>query len=168
MKKTFFYNFFPTKAEEEEAAKAGSSGANLPVRREVIEIRDFYPPPEPDPANPWRIKKVVNNTDVLTGKLVLMHNDVFEHIFRFWSLEICNQVVNGNKVYVAVWDLTPEGGPVPYQNERIYFGKGPRETYILGWLDVVRNDRVRPRDEVGLYWDQKSGTFHMKILRRAV
>ncbi|KAJ9690983.1 hypothetical protein PVL29_013241 [Vitis rotundifolia] len=168
MKKTFYYNFFPTKAEEEEAAKSGSSDLNLPVKRELIEIRDFYPPPEADPANPWKIKKIVNNTDVLTGKLVLLQNDVFEHIFRYWSLDICNQVVKGNKVYTAVWDLTPESNPIQYQNENTYFGKGPRDTYILGWLDVVRNAKVKSRDEVGLYWDQKTGTFHLKILRRGV
>ncbi|KAL6312249.1 hypothetical protein AAG906_022794 [Vitis piasezkii] len=166
MKKTFYYNFFPTKAEEEEAAKSGSSDLNLPVKG-AHRDKGLLSPPEADPES-MEDQKIVNNTDVLTGKLVLLQNDVFEHIFRYWSLDICNQVVKGNKVYTAVWDLTPETNPIPYQNENIYFGKGPRDTYILGWLDVVRNAKVKSRDEVGLYWDQKTGTFHLKILRRGV
>ncbi|WMV31034.1 hypothetical protein MTR67_024419 [Solanum verrucosum] len=54
LKKTFFYNFFPSK-DEEEACKL----INTPhvVTRELIEIRDIYPLQKIDLGNPYRSRK---------------------------------------------------------------------------------------------------------------
>ena len=54
LKKTFFYNFFPSKINEEAC-----NVNNTPhvVTRELAEIRDIYPAPIIDWQKPWQIKK---------------------------------------------------------------------------------------------------------------
>ncbi|KAL6323456.1 hypothetical protein AAG906_039026 [Vitis piasezkii] len=165
MKKTYYYKFLPTKAEE-EAAKPNTT--IFQVGRVLVEIRDLYPAPVTDPKNPWQIKKVATSTDILTGKLMLLHHDVFEYIFRHWSMEMCSHVVAGNKLYAVIWDLTDETSPVRYHNENIYFEKGPQDTYLLGWMDLARKANMNPNDEIGLYWENRSGTFQFKVLHRRI
>ncbi|KAG5607222.1 hypothetical protein H5410_028714 [Solanum commersonii] len=84
LKKTFFYNFFPSKAEE-EACKLN----NTPhvVTRELIEIRDIYPPTKIDLKNPWQIKKKITHDEVIVGKLVIPFFEIFEYILRYWTLD---------------------------------------------------------------------------------
>lgn len=163
MKKTYYYKFLPTKAEE-EAAKA--SNTPFQITRELVEIRDLYPAPVLDPFNPWQIKKVVTDADILTGKLVLSHQEVFEYVFRYWTLEMCNYLLAGNKFYAVIWDHTDDKNPVRYHNEKIYLEQGPQDTYMLRWLDLVRNSSINPSDEIGFYWQSRSGTFQFKVLRR--
>ncbi|KAL9388971.1 hypothetical protein Peur_017576 [Populus x canadensis] len=105
MRKTFYYNFLPTKAEEDAVA-----ARNVPyqVARAVVEIRDWYPAPRIDPGNPWQIRKSITSNEVGTTKLTLPHDDMFEHVFRF----------------------------------------------------------MNTGDEVGLFWDMRSGTFGFELLRR--
>ncbi|CAM8940578.1 unnamed protein product [Rhodiola kirilowii] len=76
-KKTFFYNFFPTKLEEDHCRVT-----NRPhqVTKSVIEIREAFPPP--DPANPWRIRKTLTFGEVTNGQIFLSCNEVFDHVFR--------------------------------------------------------------------------------------
>ncbi|KAF8034260.1 hypothetical protein BT93_C0528 [Corymbia citriodora subsp. variegata] len=163
-KKTFYYHFIPTKAEE-EAAKA----RNVPyqVTRTLFEINDISPPQLlADPNYPWLIRKVVSNSEIMTGKLVLSHNDIFDHVFRYWALETCNHVVMGHKYLVILVDFTDEKSPKRYQSEHTFLERGVNETYILGWLDIVRNRLFNTGDEIGLFWDVRSGVFHFKMLRR--
>ncbi|KAI6695048.1 hypothetical protein NL676_022758 [Syzygium grande] len=164
MKKTFYYNFMPTKAEE-EAAKA----RNVPyqVTRTLFEINDISPPQLlADPNYPWLIRKTIVNSEIMTGKLVLSHNDTFDHVFRYWMLETCNHVVMGGRYPVALVDLTDEKSPRRYQGKHTLLERGLNETYLLGWLDIVRNRLFNTGDVVGLFWDVRSGTFHFKMLRR--
>ena len=166
MKKTFYYKFIPSKAEEEEAKR---NKKPFQVTRELVEIRDLYPPPIIDPMNPWQIKKVVTNADIITGKLVLSHHEVFEYIFRYWTLEMCNYVLAGNRFYAVIWDVGgEEKPPVRHHNENVYLEIGPRDTYMMGWMDVARNAAVKPNDEVGMFWQSRTGTFQFKVLRHGV
>ncbi|XP_075101632.1 B3 domain-containing protein At5g26805-like [Nicotiana tabacum] len=156
MKKTFFYNFIPSKAEE-EACKA----SNTPwvVTRQLIEIRDIYPPPVLDLKNPWQIKKTVTYDEAVVGKLVLPFIDVFEYIFRYWTLDMANLVVSGHKVNVSLWDVTEENNPKKYDN---YFEMLPNDDYALVCLDLYKDRGLSVDDEIGLYWDPRSSTFVFK------
>ncbi|KAI6695047.1 hypothetical protein NL676_022757 [Syzygium grande] len=163
-RKTFYYNFMPTKAEE-EAAKA----RNVPyqVTRTLFEVNDISPPQlHPDPNYPWLIRKAVSNCEIVNGKLVLSHNDTFDHVFRYWTLETCNHVVMGGRYPVALVDFTDEKSPRRYQSDHTFLERGLNETYILGWFDIIRNRLFNAGDEVGLFWDVRSGAFHFKMLRR--
>lgn len=163
MRKIFYYNFLPTKAEEEAAA-----ARNVPYHtyRTVVEIRDWYPPPRIDPNNPWQIRKSISSNEVVTGKLTLSHEEMFEHVFRYWSVDMANHVILGNKCFVILIDYTDDNMAKRVQGENVYVKSGPNETYILGVLDVVRGRPLNPGDEVGLFWDMRSGTFGFKLLRR--
>ncbi|KAI6695050.1 hypothetical protein NL676_022760 [Syzygium grande] len=164
MKKTFYHNFMPTKAEE-EAAKA--SDVPYQATRTLLEINDIgLPQLLADPNYPWLIRKTISNSDIRTGKLVLSHTDTFDHVFRYWTLETCNHVVTGGRYPVALIDLTDEKSPRRYQSKNTFLKRGPSETYFLGWLDIVRNRHFNANDEVGLFWDIRSGVFHFKMLRR--
>ncbi|RVX02240.1 hypothetical protein CK203_028296 [Vitis vinifera] len=161
MKKTFYYKFIPTKAEEEIAK---SSNTPFQVTRELVEIRDLHAAPVIDPMNPWQIKRVVTNADIITGKIVLSHHEVFEYIFRYWTLEMCNHVLSGNKFYAVIWDISDEKSPVRYHNKNIYLEQGPQDTYALGWMDVARKASINPNDEVGIFWQSRTETFQFKGL----
>lgn len=165
MKKTFYYKFIPTKAEEEIAK---SSNTPFQVTRELVEIRDLHAAPVIDPMNPWQIKRVVTNADIITGKIVLSHHEVFEYIFRYWTLEMCNHVLSGNKFYAVIWDISDEKSPVRYHNKNIYLEQGPQDTYALGWMDVARKASINPNDEVGIFWQSRTETFQFKVLRNGI
>ncbi|GFY97506.1 hypothetical protein Acr_12g0000470 [Actinidia rufa] len=161
MKKTFFFNLFPTKAEEDE----GTANISFQLGRTLVEIRDLCPPP--DPTNPWQIRKQPTISDVVTGRLILSHKETFEHIFRYWSVEMANYVLSGNKAPVVVWDVTEENNPLGYRNDNVYFERGSSEEfYVLGWMELARNRIVSPGDDIGLYWDIRSASFHFKVFQR--
>ena len=79
---------------------------------------------------------------------MLLHHDVFEYIFRHWSLEMCSHVVAGKKFYAVIWDLTDENSPVRYHSENIYFEKGPQDTCLLGWMDLARKANMNPNSGI--------------------
>ena len=60
----------------------------------------------------------------------------------------------------------------PVQSDTImrtfYFEKGPQDTYLLGWMDLARKANMNPNDEIGLYWENRSGTFQFKVLHRGI
>ncbi|TXG47209.1 hypothetical protein EZV62_026503 [Acer yangbiense] len=163
MKKTFFYEFLPSK-EAEEAAKA--RGVPYRVTRTLIEIRDINPPPKIDQNNRWKIKKVVTAGEVMNGKLMLTHQVAFEYIFRYLSMEICKHVIAGYKSYIILVDYTDENNPKKLQGQSLFFQGGGNDTYILGWMELVRSRAVCPGDEIGLFYDKSTGTFGFKVLRR--
>ncbi|KAK9285210.1 hypothetical protein L1049_024398 [Liquidambar formosana] len=168
MKKTFYYTFLPSKAEEVAAAAVETTGIPHQINRVLVEIRDLHPPPPTDPNNPWHIRKMLTSSDIQTGKLLLSHNDTFDHIFRYWTLDMANYVVMGNKLPVPVWDLTDDKNPIKYCSDNIFFEKGPHESYVLGWKDLVRNRFVNSGDEIRLYWEIRSSTFQLKFLRQGL
>ncbi|KAF8034259.1 hypothetical protein BT93_C0527 [Corymbia citriodora subsp. variegata] len=164
MTKTWMYNFIPTKAEE-EATKA----QNMPyqVTRTLIEINDVGPGQFlADPNYPWLIRKAVGSSEIMTGRLVLSHKDIFDHVFRYWTLAMCNHVVTGGRYLVTLVDFTDEKSPRGYQSEHTFLERGLNETYLLGWLDIVQNRAFNAGDEVGLLWDIRTQVFHFKLLRR--
>ncbi|KAJ4833617.1 hypothetical protein Tsubulata_045207 [Turnera subulata] len=176
IRKTFYYNFLHSKAEEEAA-----SARNVPhqVTRTLVEIRDWYPQQQRridsnnpwhnrkriDSNNPWHIRKRITTNEIVSGKLPLSHEETFEHIFRYWTLELANYVVSGNKCFVLLMDYTDDP-PQKFQSENIYFKNGANDTYVLGMFAVIRGNPLNPGDEVGLFWDVRTGTFGFKVLRR--
>ena len=64
MKKTLFYNFFPSKAEEEIY---NINNTAHEVTRELVEIRNRYPSSRIDLKNPWQIKKKIIHEDIVLG-----------------------------------------------------------------------------------------------------
>ncbi|RVX02386.1 hypothetical protein CK203_028307 [Vitis vinifera] len=81
---------------------------------------------------------------------------------------MCSHVVAGKMFYAVIWDLTDENSPVRYHNENIYFEKGPQDTCLLGWMDLARKANMNPNGEIGLYWENRSGTFQFKVLHRGI
>lgn len=162
MRKSCYYEFFPTKAVEQAAI---ASGKPYEVTKTIVEIRDFGNPPQFDPKNPWQIRKSVTGSDVYNGKLVLSHYEIFEHVFRYWTLDLCNYVDQGNQYLVIIADYTDEGNPKRFKSENI-FVQGNHDIYFLGWTDVVQSLHLQPGDEIGLFWDASSSTFGFKLLSR--
>ncbi|KAM3248111.1 hypothetical protein T459_09165 [Capsicum annuum] len=161
MKKTFMYNFIPSK-EEEEACK----DSNIPwqVTRSVVEIRDIYPTPVIDPQNPWQIKKVVTYFEEFAGRLVLPFADTFEHVFRYWTLDTVKFVTSGHKKDVDLWDVTEENNPK--NCEGAYVQMMPSENYALVCVDLFTDHGLSVDDEIGLYWDPNSSNFKFKLVKK--
>ncbi|GAB4825179.1 hypothetical protein Ancab_008054 [Ancistrocladus abbreviatus] len=163
MKKTFYYNFFPTKDEE----LAMSNWSLNQISRTLIEIRDDNPPVD-DPKNPWKITKRLTSIEATSRRLILSHNDAFDHVFRYWSLEMANHVVIGGKVCVEVWDVTEENSFHGYgpADEAAIFERGMQDCYVLGLnMGLVRARALRPGDEIGLYWKDRASAFYFKVFR---
>ncbi|KAG5607125.1 hypothetical protein H5410_028617 [Solanum commersonii] len=77
LKMTFFYNFFPSK-EEEEACKLNNT--------------------------PYIIKIKITSYEVEAGALLIPYIKTFEYILRYWTLDLAKILVNGCGVCVQVWD----------------------------------------------------------------
>lgn len=168
MKKTIYYDFFPTKEEEEEEAAKRDPKSQPLQRRTLVEIRDFYHQALPDLNNPWLIKKVLQLEEIQSSKLILPFNDTFEHIFRYWSMEVVNNILKGERFYVSIWDVSDVSGPARrYKSNGIFLEEEVNnggEFYYLGWKDLVQDRSFNPGDEIGLFWDVKFGIFQFKLL----
>ncbi|KAJ8540403.1 hypothetical protein K7X08_030322 [Anisodus acutangulus] len=163
MKKTFFYNFFPSKAEE-EACEAN----NTPwvATRELIEIRDIYPAPKIDLENPWQIKKKITHDEIALGKLVVPFFETFEYILRYWKLDEAKSLVNGYGICVNVWDVTEENDPKKYEGGRVCFRKLYNDDYSLSCMELFNDRGLGVDDEIGLYWDPRNSSFMFKLLSK--
>ncbi|KAL3337781.1 hypothetical protein AABB24_030087 [Solanum stoloniferum] len=161
LKKTFFYNFFPSK-EEEEACKLNNT--LFVVTRELIEIRDIYPPPKIDLENPWQIKIKITSYEVEAGALLIPYIKTFEYILRYWTLDLAKILVNGCGVCVQVWDVTMDNAPKKYEGERVYLWKLCNDDYALSCIELFNSSRLGIGDEIGLFWDPRSSNFMFKLL----
>ncbi|GMP91561.1 hypothetical protein CsSME_00042211 [Camellia sinensis var. sinensis] len=176
MKKTSYYNFIPTKAEEEEEEAhnlTATTNHHHRATRVVVEIRDVYPPPVFNPHNPFHIKKVLTPTEVTTARIALSFADTFDYVFRYWPVEAVKQVVVvGKRRCVLVWDVSDEKNPKSYINEDMFLERGSRsldrECYVLGCKELVKECRLNGGDEIGMFWEIKTATFHFKVLYRAI
>ncbi|KAL8041080.1 hypothetical protein ABFS82_10G140400 [Erythranthe guttata] len=165
LKKTYYYNFFPTKGDEDSAAVAANPHP-LGSRRNrmLVEMRDLYPPPVVDPNHPWQIKKTLNHYEISSGKIVISFNDTFEHILRYWNFCMANHIaILGHRVAVAVWDVTNEKKPKKYDGNEVYFQITPSENCILTCVGVMRDRNFKIDDYIGLYWDPKESNFRIKL-----
>lgn len=160
-KKTFYYNFVPTKAEE-EALKARKASGGLVDGRVLTEIRDLYPQPTIDPSNPWIIKKTLNQYEVVQGKLALSCNDAFEHVIRYWTFGMSNYVTMGYRIGVYLWDATDEENPRKYHGKDVYLQMMPNDDFVLSCLDLFK--KLKVDDQVLVYWDCKNSCFKFKAL----
>ena len=165
MKKTFYHNFMPSKAEE-EACKPND--IRFQPSRVLVEIKDVYPPPVLDYHNPWKIKKTLIQYEVVTGKLVIPFTNTFDHIFRYWTLAMASHVVSGHKVSVVLWDVTDQSNPKRFSNDSIYFEMLPNDDHVLACMDLFKGRSLSVDDEIGLFWDLRSSTLQFKLLRRAI
>lgn len=152
MRKTYYHDFFPSKAKE----AGGPSDNTSPT---VIEIRDMHPLQPLDVKNPWQIKKTVTISDIVEQKLELSHADVFDHIFRSWPLSKVNLFLRDNKkVHLAVFDYS--------DLYELLLEKGPNDTYFLEWADMVRIRGINPGDEIGLLWNSQYEILCFGFLRK--
>ncbi|KAB1225503.1 hypothetical protein CJ030_MR1G018604 [Morella rubra] len=161
MKKVLFYNFFPTKAEEEAAKAQNSVHKVTPVC--VVEIRDWLPPP---PVDFW-IEKVVSFNHIATRKLYLTHNETFEYVFRYWTVENASKIVVGNRLYVMIMDITDTNSPIAYQGLNVFFERGAHiDYYALGCKDLLEKKVFHLGDEIGLRWNKELGLFQLKVIKK--
>ncbi|XP_055808695.1 uncharacterized protein LOC129877228 [Solanum dulcamara] len=162
-KKTFFYNFFPSK-EEEEACKVN----NTPwvVTRELIEIRDIYPAPKIDLENSWQIKKKITNDEAVVGKLVIPFYETFEYILRYWTLDVAKSLENGYGVAVDVWDVTEEKVPKKYEGGSVCLRKLYNDDFSLLCVKLFKDRELGIGDEIGLFWDPRSSSLMFKLLSK--
>ncbi|OIS98448.1 hypothetical protein A4A49_52997 [Nicotiana attenuata] len=161
MKKTFFYKFIPSKAEE-EACKANNTQW-IPTRK-LIEIRDIYPAPKIDLKNPWQIKKRINRAEVVFGKIEIPFFETFEYILRYWNLSKAKSLVNGVRISVILWDVTEENDPKKYESGSIRFEMMYNDDYSLLCMPLFNDRGLRVDDEIGIYWDPRSSSFMFKLL----
>ncbi|XP_055803110.1 B3 domain-containing protein At2g33720-like [Solanum dulcamara] len=161
MKKTFFYNFFPSKVEE-EACKFN----NTPwvVTQELVEIRDIYPAPKINLENLWKIKKSITHDEVVLGMLVIPFFEMFEYILRYWMLDVAKNLENGCGVHVDVWDVTKENVPKKYEGENVCLKKLYNDDYSLSCIKLFNDRGLGVGDKIGLYWDRRSSCLIFKLL----
>ncbi|WMV30944.1 hypothetical protein MTR67_024329 [Solanum verrucosum] len=162
LKKTFFYNLFPSK--EEEACKLN----NTPyvVTRELIEIRGIYRPPKINLDNPWQIKIKIISYEAEAGALLIPYIKTFEYILLYWTLDLAKILVNGGVVCVQVWDVTEDNAPKKYEGERVFLWNLCNNDYALSCIKLFNNNRLGVGDEIGLFWNPRSSNFMFKLLSR--
>lgn len=155
MKKTFFYNFVPFKAEEEAYKESNTPWI---VTRRLVEIRNIYLVPIIDLHNPWKIKKTITHYETIVGKLVLPFVEAFEHIFQYWTLDTTRFVTSGHKKNIDLWDFTEENNPKICHNKGTFIEMLPNEDYAIVCADLFKNRELHVNDEVGQYWNAR---FHI-------
>ena len=88
------------------------------------------------------------------GKIILTHEQVFDHIFRYMPLEKARFVFNGNRLYVTFADLTDQGNPVVFGsgNKMVYFEKIFNDNYyVLGFnFDFFKARGLKQNHHIGI------------------
>ncbi|KAK4716421.1 hypothetical protein R3W88_014759 [Solanum pinnatisectum] len=148
LKKTFFYNFFPSKAKE-EACKLNNT-PNV-VTQELIEIRDIYPPPKIYLENPWQIKKKITHDEVI-------------YILRYWTLDAAKSLEDGCDIPVNVWDVREENIPKKYEFGSVFLRKLHNDDFYLLCIILFNSRGLSVGDEIELYWDPRSSSLMFKLL----
>ncbi|WMV30399.1 hypothetical protein MTR67_023784 [Solanum verrucosum] len=161
LKKTFFCNFYPSKAKE-EACKVN----NMPyvVTRELIDIRDIYPPSKIDLKNPWQIKIKITSYEGEARGLLIPYIETFEYILRYRTLDMAKALVSGCRVRVQVRYVTTNNAPKKYKGESVYLWKLYNDDYALSCIELFNNSRLGIGDEIGLFGDPRSSNFMFKLL----
>ncbi|CAN4107085.1 unnamed protein product [Withania somnifera] len=160
MKKTFMYDLIPSKAEE--ACK--DSNTPWAVTRRLVEIQDIYPAPVIDFDNQWQIKKAITDFEESDKRLVLSFADIFEHVFRYWTLDAAEYVTLGHKMPVYLWDVTEENNP--NTSDGAYIEMIDDENYALVCVELFIKRGLGVDDEIGLYWDPRSSNFLFKLIKK--
>ncbi|KAK4353232.1 hypothetical protein RND71_028750 [Anisodus tanguticus] len=163
MKKTFLYNFFPSKEKEETS---NDSKTPLIVTRRLLEIRDMYSAPVIDPQNSWKIKKVVTHHEMIIGKQVMPFAEVLEHVLGNWTLGSAKLVTLGHKKHVDLWEVTEENNPKTYLNEGTYIEILLSQDNALVCVNLFKDRGLSVDDETGLYWDPMSSNFKFKLIKK--
>lgn len=158
-KKTFYYNFFPTK-EEEETSNPRKSMSGDP--RVMVEIRDIFPPPVADPENPWRIRKTLSRKEIRYSYIVLSWSDTLEHVLRYWTLRLAQSLFLGVKVNVDLWDVTQQVYPPRKYAAR--FTVVGKDKFALECAGLMKDRNFRVHDEISLYWDVNEYCFQFRLL----
>ncbi|XP_055808377.1 B3 domain-containing protein At5g26805-like [Solanum dulcamara] len=164
MKKTFFYNFFPSKTEEEASKVNNTPWVATP---ELVEIRDLYPVPKIDLENPWQIKKKITLDEIVIRMLVIPFFEMFEYILRYWTLDMAKSLENGCGVCVDAWDVTEENVPKKYVGGSVCLRKLCNSDYSLSCVELFNGRGLGVGDEIGLYWDPRSSNLMFKLLSQA-
>ncbi|XP_049366621.1 uncharacterized protein LOC125831484 [Solanum verrucosum] len=157
LKKTFFYDFIPSKGEE-EASKVNNTP--LVATRELVEIRDLYPAPKID----WQIKKQITNDEIFVGMLMIPFIQMFEYILQYWTLDMAKILENGGRVCVNVWDVTEENVPKKYEGGSVFLRKLYTDDFSLSCIELFNGRRLGIGDEIGLYWDPRSSSLMFKFI----
>ncbi|WMV30933.1 hypothetical protein MTR67_024318 [Solanum verrucosum] len=159
--KTFFHNFFPSKAEEEACTVNNTPHV---VTRELVEIRDVYPAPRIDLQNPWQIRKKITHDEIVVGMLMIPFFEMFEYILRYWTLDMAKSLEDGFSVWVDMWDVTEGNVPKKYEGGRVWIRKLYNDDFSI-WCNELFNDRkLGDGDEIGIYWDPRSASLVFKLL----
>ncbi|KAL3742627.1 hypothetical protein ACJRO7_018011 [Eucalyptus globulus] len=178
MKKTLFYNFLPSKAvEDAERAR------NIPhrVTWQLIEIRDEHPLPRSKSHDHPTLIKVVDEEDVFTRKLHILHHAAFDYMFRHWFMSDVENILTGHKHYVMVRDDTgcDDGGssssgrnrvnePLWYNGPSVFVKKCDHcDEYYLNCRDLYRSRRIGIGDSIELQWDVTYRYLHLKVVHKS-
>ncbi|GFP82042.1 hypothetical protein PHJA_000347500 [Phtheirospermum japonicum] len=162
-RKSFVYNFFPLKEDEERSA-AISTAFGPRLHRGLVEIRDVHPPPELDPHHPWKIKKTLNPYEIASGKIIVSFQDAFEHVLRYWNYFMAKHVTMfGRKVSVVVWDVTNEKNPRKYEGNNVFFQMTPSEQCLITCSEMMKDRKLKADDNIGLYWEPRESVFRFRL-----
>ncbi|KAI8024836.1 B3 domain-containing protein [Camellia lanceoleosa] len=163
MRKTILYHFFPSKAEEEEHKRAGSSNPHT-TRWEVVETK--ADPPHLLHIFPWEIKKVLTANDVgHFGSLELSPEQVHNHIFKYWDETTVAKVIeDGEQVPIVVcdWDTRTD-------HKLILRKWSSDENYSIYacWIkEFVARRQLKVGMLIGMYWDIGSSALRFSVLNK--
>lgn len=172
MKKTLFYDFLPSKAVE-DAERA----QNIPhrVAWQLIEIRDGHPLPASESRECPTLIKVIDELEVFTGKLSVLHHRAFDYVFRHWPMPIVQDILTGGEYRVKIFDSTDydrgSGNDSEIMSpwfcgENICFAKWRgMDHYFLNLGEVFRTRRIAVGDVIHCSWDTQRECFVLKVVR---
>uniref|UniRef100_M1DUH4 Uncharacterized protein n=1 Tax=Solanum tuberosum TaxID=4113 RepID=M1DUH4_SOLTU len=161
MKKTFYYDFILSKAEE-EACKVNNT--QHVVTQELVEIRDLYTSPKIDLENPWRIKKNITHDEILVGMLMIPFIQMFEYILRYWTFDMARSLENECRMCIDMWNLIKENIPKKYEGVNVYLRKQYNDVFSLSCMELFNSRRLGVGDEIGLNWDPRSSSLMFKLI----
>ncbi|XP_052171677.1 putative B3 domain-containing protein At1g78640 [Diospyros lotus] len=118
--------------------------------------------------DPWRIKKVLQESDVNNlCRLMLSKRLVENHILPLWEVEGAAMVeIEEGGRRVTIWDMDTDS-----THELVFKRWRLNRSYVFtdNWMvKFVRRRGLRRGDEIGLFWDIARLRFCFRVLARAM
>nr|GLL48478.1 hypothetical protein A4A49_59639 [Ipomoea trifida]GME06236.1 hypothetical protein A4A49_59639 [Ipomoea batatas] len=167
MKKTLFYKFIPSQAQQEACM-----ARNLPwqVRRRVVEIRDVNDGTDAAAAAAGArgIRRVLSREEVVMGGIVVPFAEAFKHVFQHWTLGMIKRAaVKGENVDVVIWDVTNRFRPKRYSNG-VHIQVLANQDYGVWCMDLFSELGLGVYDLIWLAWDPLRSAFLLRLIHKAL
>ncbi|KAJ7979690.1 B3 domain-containing protein [Quillaja saponaria] len=116
--------------------------------------------------DPWKIKKILNQSDLGSLSRLLLANDLVEkYVLPVLGVEEASKTETIKGTKIRIWDSDTGSN-----HELVFKRWNSSKSYVFieNWTkEFVKRRELKKGDEIGFYWDSYNCKFNFSVLKRA-